>query len=152
MEKDQLIQLKRFIGKWNTTGKIYESEGRPAVSIGGVDRYEWLLDNKFILHQVDVIMGESNHCSLEVICPDLEGKYSKVVAVEADGSTETSKIMVNEHDINILGDRLRFKGKFDEEFRQIKGCWQQINGQEEWIDFMEIQLDKDLEENGNGLH
>lgn len=146
----QSLTLNKLVGKWNTTGKVFANQGQPEHSIGGTDCYEWLLDNKFLLHQVDVIMGDQNHCSLEVICPNLESDTSSVVAIEADARCENSSITIIDNQINIWNDKLKFEGTFDKDFNQIKGMWQKAIGND-WIDFMEIQLDKDLEEHPSAI-
>jgi hypothetical protein len=62
------------IGSWASSGWTVERPGEPAVQIAGTDVYEWGPGRRFVLHAVDVRMGDAQVEVHEVIGePDGDG-------------------------------------------------------------------------------
>jgi hypothetical protein len=59
--------LSFLIGKWNTKGEVIKTSVRPVKKISGTDSYEWILRGAFILHRVNVMMGDVRTEVLEFI-------------------------------------------------------------------------------------
>jgi hypothetical protein len=57
-------RLGALVGRWRSEGHIV---GDPAVPITGTDSYEWLPGGFFLLHRVDVVIGEQPVQALELI-------------------------------------------------------------------------------------
>ena len=57
-------RLGALVGRWRSEGHIV---GDPAVPITGTDIYEWLPGGFFLLHRVDVMVGEQPVQALELI-------------------------------------------------------------------------------------
>lgn len=55
------------IGRWRTSGTVLDAHGDPVATIDGTDEYEWMLGGRWIVHRVDVVMGEDRVQALEVI-------------------------------------------------------------------------------------
>jgi hypothetical protein len=53
-----LSRLNAFVGSWNTRGQIKESPLGPAGKLNGMDTYEWLSGGFFLIHRVNVRMGD----------------------------------------------------------------------------------------------
>jgi Protein of unknown function (DUF1579) len=62
----QLQRLSALVGWWRSEGRIL---GDPAVPISGTDVYEWLPGGFFLLHRVDVVIGQQKLQALELIGP-----------------------------------------------------------------------------------
>ena len=60
-------QLSKFVGNWNTEGKIPATDTRPEVKILGTDTYEWLPGNFFVLHKWSAKTGNSSFIGTEII-------------------------------------------------------------------------------------
>src|SRR6188768_3912855 len=60
-------QLSKFVGFWNTEGKIPATDTEPEKKILGTDTYEWLPGKFFLLHKVDVFVGDDKNETLEII-------------------------------------------------------------------------------------
>jgi hypothetical protein len=57
-------RLGALVGRWRSEGHIV---GDPAVPITGTDIYEWLPGSFFLVHHVDVMIGEQPVQALELI-------------------------------------------------------------------------------------
>ena len=60
----QLRRLGALVGRWRSQGHIV---GDPAVPITGTDVYEWLAGGFFLVHHVDVVIGDQQVQALELI-------------------------------------------------------------------------------------
>jgi hypothetical protein len=60
----QLQRLDVLVGRWRSEGHVV---GDPAVPITGTDSYEWLPGGFFLLHRVDVLIGQQQVQALELI-------------------------------------------------------------------------------------
>jgi Protein of unknown function (DUF1579) len=60
----QTQRLGALVGRWRSEGHIV---GDPPVPITGTDSYEWLPGGFFLLHHVDVKIGEQQVQALELI-------------------------------------------------------------------------------------
>ncbi|HJY45305.1 MAG TPA: hypothetical protein VJ301_11835 [Propionibacteriaceae bacterium] len=62
-----LEPLRPLIGRWRTFGTILDEDGSVAGEISGTDIYTWLPGGHWIVHEVDVRMGEERTQVLELI-------------------------------------------------------------------------------------
>jgi hypothetical protein len=60
----ELQRLGALVGRWRSQGHIV---GDPAVPITGTDVYEWLAGGFFLVHHVDVVIGDQQVRALELI-------------------------------------------------------------------------------------
>ena len=60
----ELRRLGALVGRWRSEGHIV---GDPAVPITGTDVYEWLAGGFFLVHHVDVVIGDQQVRALELI-------------------------------------------------------------------------------------
>ncbi|MDL5154604.1 hypothetical protein [Actinomycetospora termitidis] len=78
-------QLEAIVGTWRTEGEV--DDGTP---IRGTDAYEWL-GEEFVVHHVDVHMGEDRVRALEVIGP-ISASPVPSRAFGSDGTVEDSVV------------------------------------------------------------
>jgi Protein of unknown function (DUF1579) len=57
-------RLGALVGRWRSEGQIV---GDPAVPITGSDIYEWLAGGFFLVHHVDVLVGDQPVKAIEII-------------------------------------------------------------------------------------
>jgi hypothetical protein len=94
--------LDVLVGKWNTTGEVRATSTTPASTIVGTDTYEWTLGNFFLLHRVDVNIGQQKVEAIELIGDyesanqtysmrsfDNQGKFATMQAKVDQGDTWT---------------------------------------------------------------
>ena len=131
--------LQPFAGTWQTEGEIIATGNAPAIPVTGTDKYEWLHSGYFMLHTVDVTMGEEKINSIEVIGYDEE---HKVFTMHYFGYRGTKGIMhakSYENQWQFYGDSERFTGSFNEDQSIMEGKWEQKK-ENIWVDWMHIKL------------
>ena len=116
----ELERLRKFVGRWNTEGKIPATESTPQIKISGTDTYEWLPGEFFLLHKVDVSVGDY----------DNKGSSGYMTATCKNGVW------------TFLGDTLKFTGGFGKEDNEVSGIWEQTTDGENWTHLMDIKLTK----------
>ena len=99
----QLQCLGALVGRWRSEGHIVGDDPTP---ITGTDIYEWLPGGFFLVHQVDVVIGEQRVQALELI-----GEYNRAT----DSYTARS--------YDNLGDVTIMQAKVDEQ-----GVWRFTGG------------------------
>jgi len=60
----EIQRLGALVGRWRSNGHVV---GDPAVPIAGTDTYEWLDGGFFLVHRVDVVVGDQPVQALEMI-------------------------------------------------------------------------------------
>ena len=63
--------LEFIIGTWKTEGKVVGTQDSPEISFHGTDAYSLELGGKFIIHKVDVMMGNEKVEAIEMIYADV---------------------------------------------------------------------------------
>lgn len=140
---DEHDQLSRFVGRWNTEGKIPATNKTPEVKIIGTDTYEWLPGEYFLLHKVDVWVGDDKNETLEVIGFDKRiGKYT-MQHYDNKGNSGTMTATFEKGVWTFLGDTLKFTGGFKNEDKEFSGIWEQKSNGKNWTHFMDIKLIKE---------
>ena len=62
-----LRPLAPIIGHWRTTGTVLDQGGGVVARITGTDTYTWLSGGHWVVHEVDVTMGDQATRALELI-------------------------------------------------------------------------------------
>ena len=66
MAENRMSRFEVFIGTWNTTGEVLQTESAPATSLSATDSYRWLPGRHFICHDADARFGARPTRSTEV--------------------------------------------------------------------------------------
>jgi hypothetical protein len=135
-------QLNRFVGKWKTTGRIPASGENPEIKVSGSDTYEWLPGGFFLLHKVDVLLGDDKNETIEIIGFDKERKLYTMQHYDNKGNSGFMTADYKDEVWTFLGDNLRFRGGFKEQDTEFSGVWEQSSNGKDWTHFMEIRLTK----------
>jgi hypothetical protein len=136
--------LDRLVGKWNTKGLILPTTNSAAVEVIGTDTYEWLPGGFFLIHKVDVTIGDDKVQTWEVIGFDNDANHYTMQHYDNKGN---SGFMTATHvdDLWIFkGESLLFKGGLSEDDTIFSGVWEQLNQEKIWVPYMNIRLIKDL--------
>lgn len=64
---EHLEPLAPIIGSWRTSGTILDEDGGAAGTVVGTDTYRWLPGGHWVVHEVDVMMGDERTQVLELI-------------------------------------------------------------------------------------
>jgi hypothetical protein len=130
----------RLVGLWKTTGNIKSGQGN--VKLIGTDSYELILNGNYILHKADVKMGNDRSETLEII--KLDNSFEKSIMqyfnTKGEDGIMCSSIINNE--FKIEGNGLKFNGIINEENTKISGKWYIQIENEEWKDFIDLNLER----------
>lgn len=136
-----LKHLDAFVGRWKTEGKIIATDDNPAVPIEGTDTYEWLPGGYFLIHRVDVRMGDKQIDSTEIIGYDPStGKYPMYYFAH-QGSRGVMYASFEDNIWMFTGETERFTGSFNKSGDIITGKWERLDA-DDWVDWMDMKLTK----------
>jgi hypothetical protein len=130
----------RLVGVWKTTGNI--KSGQDNLKLIGIDSYELILNGNYILHKADVKMGNDKSETLEII--KLDNLFDKAIIQYFNTKGEDGKMLstIINNEFKIEGNGLKFTGTIDEENTKISGKWYIKADNEEWTEFIELNLEK----------
>lgn len=132
----------RLVGVWKTTGNI--KSGQDNLKLIGIDSYELILNGNYILHKADVKMGNDRSETLEII--KLDNSFDTAIMQYFNTKGEDGKMLstMKNNEFKIEGNGLKFNGTIDEENTKISGKWYTKADNEEWTDFIDLNLEKQL--------
>lgn len=139
----KLRQLDAIIGKWKSEGETVGTDTEPSIPIRGTDTYEWLPGGFFVIHHVDVKMGDEQVNTIEMIGGqeeeqgfpmrsfDNQGNFSTMYAtVDADGKWLFADDATRAH-VMISGDG-----------QSMKAHWERSEDGSNWQPWMEMRFTK----------
>jgi hypothetical protein len=135
-------QLNKFVGRWNTEGKILATDTTPEINISGTDTYKWLPGEFFLLHKVDVLIGEDKNETFEIIGYDEEKEKYTMQHFDNKGNSGFMTATFSDGTWVFLGETLRFTGGFKKEGKEFSGIWERSPDSKNWTHFMDIKLTK----------
>ena len=140
MATHRMSRLEVFIGTWNTTGEVLETEGAPATRLSATDTYRWLPGKHFIAHEADARFGDSPTRSLEVIGYDRAARKYFARSYDDQGTTEGFEVSLRGKKWSITGESVRFSGKFDADNSQLTGLWELKGKKAGWQPWIRLKL------------
>jgi len=140
MAANRMSRLTVFIGTWNTTGEVLETEAGPASTLAATDTYRWLPGNHFIVHDADARFGTEPTRSMEVIGYDQKSKKHFARSYDDQGATELFEVSLKGKNWSIIGASVRFNGKFDSESNKLTGLWELKGETAGWQPWIKLKL------------
>ena len=140
MPANRMSRFEVFIGTWNTTGEVLETEGAPAATLSATDTYRWLPGKFFIAHDADARFGERPTRSLEVIGYDRGTRKYFARSFDDQGTTEVFEVSLKGKRWSIVGDAARFSGKFSADNTQLTGVWELKGTKSGWRPWIRLKL------------
>jgi hypothetical protein len=87
-------RLQAIVGRWQTSGYVI---GEPDLPVIGVDNYEALPGGYFVVHHVDVIVGDRHVQAIEIIGePDAASGGLLARSFDSDGNTELMMVTIDD--------------------------------------------------------
>jgi hypothetical protein len=87
-------RLHAIAGRWETSGHVI---GEPRIPVVGTDIYEVLAGGYFLVHHVDVTVGEQPVRAIEVIGePDAAGGGYLARSFDSEGNAELMRVTIDE--------------------------------------------------------
>ena len=129
-------------GKWITQGTIRATEHAASLELRAIDRYEWLPGGFFMLHKVDALIGNTVSQSIEVIGYDPQQACYVTRSYDDLGTSDGFTARLKGRAWSIDGEKVRFKGAFNEGGSVLAGTWERRTDKKRWIPWMDIELRK----------
>ena len=140
MAANRMSRFEIFIGTWNTTGEVLATEDAPASTLSATDTYRWLPGKHFIVHDADVRFGDAPTRSMEVIGYDLVSKKYLARSYDDQGASELFEVALKGKSWSIVGQSVRFKGKFDTNGNKLTGLWERKGKNSSWQPWIKLKL------------
>ncbi|MDN3588866.1 hypothetical protein QWY86_19465 [Pedobacter aquatilis] len=131
-------ELSPIIGRWKTSGKTIDEK-----DIKGTDIYEWMDGFKFIIHTVDILIGDERLKSMEIIGQGEHENEFTSYSFDNNGSVNIAVMHIKNNRITIVSERERFKGEIRAKGNIIEGKWEHSNDTD-WKFLMDIRLYKQV--------
>jgi hypothetical protein len=140
----QLKRLNVLVGKWNTTGEVRASSTAPASTIIGTDSYEWVLNNFFLLHRVDVQIGPQKVEAIELIGDyEAAGQTYSMRSFDNQGKFATMEATINpDGTFTFTGESERTTLTIHEGGQHMEAHWERLTDNSTWVAWMDLDLIK----------
>jgi hypothetical protein len=133
-------RINKFVGRWNTEGRILPTATSPEIKISGTDSYEWLPGEFFLLHKVNVLVGDDKNQTLEIIGFDSAKNQYTMQHYDNKGNSGFMTGYFADGRWTFLGETLRFTGGFSSNDTVFSGVWEKSDDGKTWTHFMDIRL------------
>jgi hypothetical protein len=139
----ELAKIDFLIGKWKTQGTVLGDNTAHEVRFEGSDAYEWVCDGSFILHTVDVVMGDQPVNTIELIGFDhAHNKYS-FRSFDNNGNFLTMHGSFN--DVGafvVMTENMRSTLTVHQPEKMMSAFWEQSKDGKMWVPWMSLTLAK----------
>ena len=138
-----LEKLNPLVGQWRSEGEVLATSTTPAIRISGTDIHEWVCDGKFLLHRVEVIMGNETVKVIEMIGYEPEADRYPMRSFDNKGNFTTMYSVVDEDGVwKIYAEGMRSTLTIDKDRKTMKAYWKQSADGVAWNDWMEMRFRK----------
>jgi hypothetical protein len=127
-------------GRWRTEGKTVVMKDSPSIAIAGTDTYEWLPGGFFMIHHVDVRMGQDEARTLEVIGYDVATNTYPTTFFDNQGNTGSYRATVNQGVWTFQGVADRATLTISNDGTTMQAHWERSDDGIQWQDWMFISL------------
>jgi hypothetical protein len=127
-------------GRWRTEGKTIATQDAPSIAIAGTDTYEWLPGGFFMIHHVDVRMGQDEAKTLEVIGYDVATNTYPTTFFDNQGNTGSYRATVNNDAWTFQGASDRATLTISNAGNTMQAHWERTDDGVQWQDWMFITL------------
>jgi len=134
--------FSRLIGIWVTKGTIVTHTND--LELLGIDTYEYILNENYILHKADVMMGDERTQTFEIISLTNSKERAKMQYYNSKGESGSMTSYLVKNVFKIKSSTMKFEGKFNDENTELIGKWF-VKESDKWIDFIDIKLKKQKE-------
>lgn len=140
--KEQILSaLNAIVGSWNSSGTMLTGEN--SIEVKGIDTYEWLPGQQFMVHKADVMVGSDKIDVIEIIGEyDETKKACTMHAFQNDGSHGLMWASVNEDGSFLFaGDDIRATLTVNKDGKTMDAKWEHLNSTE-WVHWMDMHFTK----------
>jgi len=137
-----MSRFELFVGLWNTSGDVLATDLGPAGELIASDEYRWLPGRHFMLHQVDARFGKEASRSIEVMGIDHKTRKPYARSFDDKGVSEVFALELRARRWKILGDSVRFDGRFSADASRLTGLWEVRGPKNGWQPWIQLLLER----------
>jgi len=139
-----LKRLDVLVGKWQSEGETTGSRDEPAVKIKGTDIYEWFDGDYFMIHHVDVLMGERQVKVIEMIGGyDVSSRTYPMRSFDSEGNFQTMQASVDEQGVwKFTGEKIRTTLVVADDGKTMTAKWERTDDGSTWQHWMDMKFTK----------
>jgi hypothetical protein len=138
MGTDQMRALEPMVRSWRTSGQVFDADGAKTMRVEGTDEYEWMPGGQWIIHRVDVMMGDDHVQALELIGDPTEDGTFTMRAFDASGGFDTMSLTAQGRTFHTEGDGMRNTLNVADDGTSMAVVWEQQTDDKSWFRWMEI--------------
>lgn len=137
-------RLDVFVGTWTTRGRTTEGPDAPATEIVGTDAYEWFPGGFFLVHRVDVRMGDEHVDAIELIGYDAASEMYPMHAYDNGGGIVTMQGSVDAAGTwTFATETERAMVVFGPDGRTMTAHWERTSDGSGWKPWMEVDFTRE---------
>jgi len=137
-----MSRFESFIGLWNTSGEVLATDLGPAGALIATDEYRWLPGKHFILHQVDARFDAEVSRSIEIMGLDPRTKKPVARSFDDKGASEVFELELRGKRWRIVGETVRFDGRFSADDSRLSGLWDVRGPKSGWQPWIKLLLER----------
>ena len=137
---EQVRPLEPLVGRWRTSGTVFGDDGAPVMSIDGTDEYEWMPGGHWLVHRVDVLIGDDRTQALELIGDPAEDGTFAMRAFDASGAYDEMRLTVQGRTLQTQGDGVRNTLTAAGDGGSMDATWERRTDDGAWVRWMELTL------------
>lgn len=140
----ELKHLNFLVGKWHSEGTVLPTSSSPEIKIKGTDIYEWVSGGFFLLHRVDVLMGDEKVQAIEIIGGyDALSKTFPMRSFDNQGNFTTMQARVGQDGVmKITGEMMRSMLIADKDCNNMTAYWERSENGVTWMPWMDMKFSK----------
>ncbi|GAA2076086.1 DUF1579 family protein [Actinomadura alba] len=132
-------RLDALVGHWRSRGQTVATPSEPTIRIAGTDTYEWLAGGFFLIHRVDVRMGDDQVEVIEMIGPyDPATRTYPMRSFDNHGNFTTMQASVSDDGVwTFAGDSERATLVIAPDRNAMTASWERTDdgsGSRHWMD------------------
>jgi hypothetical protein len=140
---NQITKLSFLIGRWHTIGEVLQDLSNAPKVIRGMDTYEWISGGFFILHRVDVFIGNDRTEVIEIIGYDKNQKSYFMKSFDNQGEATTMYAVLKKPAVLKLGDKkMQATLTVDKSGDSMIAEWKLSENGKAWRPWMNITFSK----------
>lgn len=137
----ELKRLDVLVGKWKTEGQTKDSS---PIKVIGTDTYEWLPGGFFLIHHVDVRMGDESVNVSEIIGGyDVTNQTYPMRSFDSQGNFITMHASVNNAGVwTFRGESERATLVVSDDGNSMTAHWEQTSDGANWQPWMDMKFSR----------
>ena len=140
MAPDVMDSLLPLLGLWRTSGHVLDRSGRPEGAITGTDEYELMDGARWVIHRVDVVMGDVRTVALELIGDVDENGTFTMRAFDASGRYDEMRLSVTgEGVLSLAGEGVRSTLRVGD--ATMEAFWER-EADGGWVPWMQLRFER----------